>query len=405
MKRNRRAGVEDRWTKTVRDPDGTTRTVPSANDGKGSRWRARYVDGSGKEHAKGFGRKTDAERWLNGIVAALETGTYVDPRLGKVTLASFYREWSTHRVWVPGTRRAMDLAVNSVTFGDIAFADLRPSHVQAWVKAMQDKPLEPSTINTRFVNVRGVIRAALGDRLITHDVTAKVKLPRQRKASAAMTIPSAAEVGRLLQGADSQFAAYIGLCAFGGLRLGEAAALQVGDVDFLRREIHVRRQVQRANGGNVEIRPPKYSSERTVYAPDGLLTMITDTSGCPSRRGKLIAGCFPVRVSTRCSRTRSGICGARPGIRPAWTTGCTTYGASSQRSDRRRVRRSDRPAGAGSPLGVSDAEHLRALADRSRRPDPQGRDDLFASAVNVVRTVCGRIANSAVLTCTFTRWA
>jgi integrase len=276
VKRNRRAGVEDRWTKTVRDPDGTTRTVPSANDGKGSRWRARYVDGSGKEHAKGFGRKTDAERWLNGIVAALETGTYVDPRLGKVTLASFYREWSTHQVWVPGTRRAMDLAVNSVTFGDIAFADLRPSHVQAWVKAMQDKPLEPSTINTRFVNVRGVIRAALGDRLITHDVTAKVKLPRQRKASAAMTIPSAAEVGRLLQGADSQFAAYIGLCAFGGLRLGEAAALQVGDVDFLRREIHVRRQVQRANGGNVEIRPPKYSSERTVYAPDGLLTMITE---------------------------------------------------------------------------------------------------------------------------------
>ena len=94
----------------------------SANCGKGSRWRARYVDESGKEHATGFGRKVDAERWLNGIVAALETGTYVDPKLGKVTLSSFYREWSTHQVWVPGTRRAMDLAVNSVTFGGIAFA-------------------------------------------------------------------------------------------------------------------------------------------------------------------------------------------------------------------------------------------------------------------------------------------
>ena len=29
-KRNRRAGVEDRWTKTVRDADGNTQTVPSA---------------------------------------------------------------------------------------------------------------------------------------------------------------------------------------------------------------------------------------------------------------------------------------------------------------------------------------------------------------------------------------
>ena len=332
MKRNRRAGVEDRWTKTVRGADGNTRTVQSANCGKGSRWRARYVDESGKEHAKGFGRKVDAERWLNGIVAALETGTYVDPKLGKVTLSSFYREWSTHQVWVPGTRRAMDLAVNSVTFGGIAFADLRPSHVQAWVKAMQDKPLEPSTINTRFVNVRCVIRAALGDRLLAHDVTAKVKLPRQRKASAAMTIPSPAEVGTLLREAEPQFAAFVGLCAFGGLRLGEAAALQVGDVDFLKREIHVRRQVQRANGKQVEIRPPKYGSERPVYAPDGLIALLSEhvrLHPCPMVTRT--AGCSLVRASTRCTRTRSGICGARPGTRPVWATGCTTCGTSTPR--------------------------------------------------------------------------
>ncbi len=54
MKRNRRAGVEDRWTKTVHDAQGNAHTVPSANDGKGSRWRARYVDERGQEHAKGL---------------------------------------------------------------------------------------------------------------------------------------------------------------------------------------------------------------------------------------------------------------------------------------------------------------------------------------------------------------
>lgn len=48
MKRNRRAGVEDHWHKTIRQPDGTTTTVPSANNGKGSRWRARYVDENGR---------------------------------------------------------------------------------------------------------------------------------------------------------------------------------------------------------------------------------------------------------------------------------------------------------------------------------------------------------------------
>jgi integrase len=170
----------------------------------------------------------------------------------------------------------MDLAANSATFGDTAFGDLKPSHIQAWIKAMQDKPLAASTIRTRFMNVRGVIRAAVRDRMLAHDVTDNVKLPRQRKASAAMEIPSPAEVGQLLDKADSDFVAFVALCAFGGLRLGEAAALKVSDVDFLGKEIHVRRQVQRAGGKQVEIRPPKYGSERTIYAPDELIKIISE---------------------------------------------------------------------------------------------------------------------------------
>ena len=35
MKRNRRAGVEDRWTKTVRDEHGNAKKVPSARNGTG----------------------------------------------------------------------------------------------------------------------------------------------------------------------------------------------------------------------------------------------------------------------------------------------------------------------------------------------------------------------------------
>jgi integrase len=62
--------------------------------------------------------------------------------------------------------------------------------------------------------------------------------------------------------------------------------VQVGDVDFLRRGLQVARQVQRASGPNaVEIRAPKYGSERTVFLPDALLTML---SGQIARRG--IAG-------------------------------------------------------------------------------------------------------------------
>jgi integrase len=279
QRRNRRSGVEDRWTKTVRDADGTTRTVPSAADGKGLRWRARYVDDEGKEHSKAFRTKTEATRWLNGIVSTQEVGTYVDPQLGKVTFASFYREWSTRQVWVSGTRHAMDLAANSVTFGCVGLGDLRPSHVEVWVKTMQDAELEPTTIRTRFANVRNVIRAAVRDRVMGRDVTDRTKLPRPRKASAAMSIPTALEVGAAVRATgdiEPWYGAFIAVCAFAGLRRGEASALRVGDIDFLRKEIRVVRQVQWTDDGQMEIRGPKYGSERTIFIPDGLVTVLSE---------------------------------------------------------------------------------------------------------------------------------
>jgi integrase len=275
QRRNRRSGVEDRWTKTVRDPDGTTRTVPSAADRQGMRWRARYVDDDGREHAKGFRTKAEATRWLNGVISAQETGTYIDPALGKVTFASYYREWSARQVWESGTRHTMDLTANSVTFGNVALGELRRSHIEVWVKQMQGD-LQPTTIRTRYANVRSVIRAAVRDSFMARDVADGVKLPPTRKASAAMMIPTTEEVGQVIRAADPEFAAFIAVCAFAGLRRGESSALAVSDVDFLRKEIHVRRQVQWTDDGEMEIRPPKYGSERTVYVPDGLVTMLAE---------------------------------------------------------------------------------------------------------------------------------
>lgn len=91
-----------------------------------------------------------------------------------------------------------------------------------------------------------------------------------------MAIPVPLQVGELVRCASVEFRAFVALAAFAGLRLGEAAALQIHDIDFLRREIHVRRQVQRANGGVVEIRAPKYGSERTVPVPQGLLELVAE---------------------------------------------------------------------------------------------------------------------------------
>lgn len=256
-------------------------SIKKRPDGK---WRARYRDTSGKEHASHHARKLDAQRWLDEQTASLVTGSYVDPRAGRITFARFYTDWSDRQVWAPGTRRAMDLAAGSVTFGDVPLRSLRRSHVETWVKGMQTgsgsgRPLAPGTIHTRVQNVRAVLRGAVADQVIGRDPGAGIALPRRRKREAAMAIPTPEQVGQLLIAADDDahdgFRVFVALCAFAGLRLGEAAAVQVGDIDFMRRRLTVSRQVQRENGGVLDIRPPKFGSERVVHLPDDLAIMLS----------------------------------------------------------------------------------------------------------------------------------
>jgi integrase len=247
-------------------------SISRRDDGQ---WRARYRDEAGKEHARHFRRKVDAQRWLDEVTTAVVTGTYVDPSAGRVTLTAFYAVWSARQVWAPGTHVAMSLAVRGATFGQLELRLVRRSHVESWIKQMSADGLAAGTVHTRVQNVRSVFRGAVRDRVIATDPSEGVTLPRRRRVEHAMTVLTPAEVGRLIAAADPRFSAFVAVCAFAGLRLGEAAALQVGEVDFLRRRIRVSRQVQRGVDGAAEIRPPKHGSERIAVVPDRLLSMLS----------------------------------------------------------------------------------------------------------------------------------
>jgi integrase len=115
----------------------------------------------------------------------------------------------------------------------------------------------------------------VADQVIARDPTFGVTRPRARRREAAMKLPTAKQVAAIHEAADDPFRAFVALAAFAGLRLGEVAALQVGDVDFLRGVVTVSRQVQRAGRGAVELRAPKYGSEREVYIPRALAEQLS----------------------------------------------------------------------------------------------------------------------------------
>ena len=252
----------------ARRPDGT--------------YRPRYRDEHGKEHARHFKREVDAQRWLDEVTAAPVTGDYVDPAAGKITFAAWFTEWSGRQVWERGTLLAARQAADSVTFSDVPMRQIRTSHVQQWVKVMSQHAgsrrsgLAPSTIRTRYNYVHMALRAAVVDRIIKADPSAGVPLPRRRKAAAAMTITAVEEVGRALEVAPAWFRPFIAVCAFAGLRLGEAAALRLEDVDFLRRTISVRHQLQGETNWTTALVAPKFGSERVVYVPADLVDLLAE---------------------------------------------------------------------------------------------------------------------------------
>ena len=232
---------------------------------------------------------------------------------------------------------------------------------------MTDAGLAPGTVQTRTQNVRAVLRAAVADYLIARDPSAGVALPRRRRKEAAMTIPTPAEVGRLLDA--SEHAALFAVCAFAGLRLGEAAALKPDDINVGSRTLSVRRQVQRERRSAVEIKPPKAGSEREVYVPDRLIKMLQQHLDATGRREWIFAddGQDPPHQNTvgywwraACKQGQRFL----PPTRPA--------ALSCQRPQRCRLRCCHRPASPPSLEGNDHSRHLPPSVAHRRGPDSQG---------------------------------
>jgi len=140
------------------------------------RWRARYRDELGREHAKHFPRKLDAQRWLDEITTSIVTGQYVDPSAGKVSFQDYAEQWRAAQVHRPTSAAHVEGMLRRHVypiFGSRSIGSILPSEVQAWVKllgtgdrASKRKPLAPATVSVIHAIVSGIFRSAIRDRRI-----------------------------------------------------------------------------------------------------------------------------------------------------------------------------------------------------------------------------------------------
>ena len=237
-------------------------------------WRARYRDDAGREHARHFALKRDAQRWLDEVATAVVTGMYVDPKAGRTTWSEWCEVWTSRQSWAAGTYDAVRTSVDSVPWANDPIGRVRTSQVQAWVSGELKRGLAASTVKTRLNYVQMAFRAAVIDKVIPESPATGVKPPRQRRAEATMKTLTPEQLRAALEVAGD-FRPFVAVCAFAGLRLGEAAGLQLRDINFLGRSITVARQVQGSTHKTATLVPPKAGSERVVYVPDELMRILS----------------------------------------------------------------------------------------------------------------------------------
>ncbi len=266
------AHVRDQWFRST--PSGRERT---ARHGVGRRWLASYQDVNGRRHARSFDKKVDAERYIAQMASDVARGAYVDPALGKTTLGDYAREWLAAQTFDISSREQVEHRLRSYvypTWEDVPLGRIRASAVQKWLAELTHR-LAPSTVRQTFIHFSAILSAAVDDELIAKN-PCKVRsvtpplVPRQR------VVPWPREQVRAVMDAlPDRYRTLVAVGAAAGLRQGEIFGLSVDDVDFLRRTIHVVRQVKYVRNQLV-FDAPKYGSGRDVPLPDSLGVLLSE---------------------------------------------------------------------------------------------------------------------------------
>jgi integrase len=255
--RHPRAGIDDRWNKQVKGPDGAMRKERSAVYGKVSRWRVRWVDDSGHEHTKVFQHKDAAQSHLDKVTADVVRGTYVSPRASAVTFGTVASEWLESKAakapkTVAGYSSLLDKLILP-RWRDTKLRDITHADVQRWISGLsvngsvrtEGKGLSASRVIQAHQCMSAVLKYAIRTERLSKNAATSVELPR--KASVEHRYLTHAQLLQLAHVLDDahlgSLTLVLGYC---GLRTGEARALRVRDIRD--DTITVRASVTRVDG-------------------------------------------------------------------------------------------------------------------------------------------------------------
>ncbi|SDQ04909.1 site-specific integrase [Leucobacter chromiiresistens] len=258
-------------------------TITPYETASGRRYRVRYRKPDRTQTDKrGFKTKREAELFAATVAVLKATGDYVDPSLGRTTVAAIGDAWIAAQLHLkPASRVAMEGSWRTHVkpkWGTRQIASITFSEVQAWVAELstgipgaregewERKPKSASTVNRAHGVLSSILDVAARDRLISSNAARGVKLPRKvRRSHAYLTHAQVAHLAR----ESRAHSTLVNALAYTGLRWGEITGLRVIDCDFMRGRVRVTQNAVTVSGQLV-VGTPKTHRARSVPIPSFL---------------------------------------------------------------------------------------------------------------------------------------
>jgi integrase len=273
----RRSLMADRW-ETTRTPGIFTREFEWRSGKVEVRYRARFRDAAGRSHSKNFARLEDAEKFLRKTRTQLDEGTLPDVAAGKITVAAFaehFMETSTHlrpksrELYDGWLRNHIIPAVGPRKLSSITKVDVRQFEA-ALVKRGKGK----ATVGGVHRLLHRMFEVAVDEDRVARNPVRGVKVERAQQREARFLDEE--EVHRIAEEVPGRYRALVYTLSFTGIRIGEAAALRMRNLDLRAGTIRVTENSVELNGKKV-LGPPKTTrSIRTADISPGLVATLKE---------------------------------------------------------------------------------------------------------------------------------
>jgi integrase len=221
---------------------------------RGTRYVVIFRDPSGRQRKRSARTLTEARSLKSSLTTDVARGDY--RTVSNVTFADYWPQWidcysgRTARGFRENTRAEYrrDLERDAAPyFGRMRLAEIEPQHIKRWLSSLAARGLAQSTVRSTFAPVRAMLADAAEEGTIRHNPAAGVRIPSTAKASEVRRKAlTDAEVDRLRTALTSEAdRLLVDFLLVTGLRISEAIALDLGDLDFGRCRVKVTKRFYR----------------------------------------------------------------------------------------------------------------------------------------------------------------